>query len=225
MERHDARPKLLDLFSGAGGAARGYQNAGFHVTGVDIETQPRYAGDEFVLADALDYLAARGHEYDAIHASPPCQFYSVTRRVHPDRNYPDLIGPTRQLLAESGRPSVIENVEFAPLIDPVRLCGTMFGLKVFRHRLFETNFFMLAPPHASHVHYGKATKQGRPISDLRQYMVITGHFSDVENGRLAMGIDWMIGRELSQAIPPMYTEFVGWQLLSVLDGQKGHYAV
>src|SRR5690348_7744317 len=126
-----SRPRLLDLFSGAGGCAVGYHRAGFDVTGVDHVRQPRYPFAHIV-ADALEYVSERGREYDAIHASPPCQGYSRMRHLSwlRGRQYPMLIDETRRLLKATGRPYIIENVEDAPL-DGVRLCGTMFGLKVY----------------------------------------------------------------------------------------------
>ena len=152
-ERCRVRPRLLDLFCGAGGAARGYQMAGFHVTGVDIKPQPNYAGDVFVQADALEYVAAHGHEFDAIHASPPCHAYSTVtgRNRRNTKRYPDLIPPTRELLLVCGSPWIMENVEGAPIKSPVRLCGSSFGLDVRRHRLFETSFpVAMVPPCAHH---------------------------------------------------------------------------
>ena len=129
--------KALDLFCGAGGATRGLQQAGFHVTGVDIRPQKRYCGDAFHQADAMTFPLAG---YDLIWASPPCQRYTKgAKRNGTSMNHPDLIGPVRERLIASRTPYIIENVETARphLIDPVRLCGTQFGLGVFRHRLFE----------------------------------------------------------------------------------------
>lgn len=229
------KPRLLDLFCGAGGAARGYQMAGFHVTGVDLKPQPRYAGDAFIQGDALAYVKAHGHEYDAIHASPPCQGYSRMRHLPwlKDRVYPLLIPATRAALVATGRPFVIENVAGAPLENYAMLCGTMFGLKVYRHRLFETSFFLLCPPHAKH---REVIGSGRMLNDrqnasangwvslpskghrngLRRsddVIVAAGHFGGVAAARAAMGIDWMTRDELSQAIPPSYTLFIGAALL------------
>ena len=143
----------LDLFSGAGGATRGLMDAGFHVVGVDHHPQPRYCGAAFVQADALDYLAtaALAH-FDFIWASPPCQKFTSMRHAPGTKAHLDLIAPTRELLKRSGKPYCIENVVGAPLIDPVVLCGTMFGLRtpdeaeLRRHRLFETSFLLLTPP-------------------------------------------------------------------------------
>jgi DNA (cytosine-5)-methyltransferase 1 len=146
-----SKPRLLDLFCGAGGAAMGYSRAGFEVVGVDIEPQRRYPF-EFIKGDAivgLESLLARGLDhyllcdFDAIHASPPCQAYGSLRALNPTKDYPRLIEPTRELLVAIGLPYVIENVPGAPLIDPVRLCGSMVGLPIRRHRLFECTFPVL----------------------------------------------------------------------------------
>ncbi|GIW60772.1 MAG: hypothetical protein KatS3mg087_1838 [Patescibacteria group bacterium] len=147
------RPKLLDLFCGAGGAGMGYHLAGFDVTGVDIKPQPSYPF-RFVQADAFEFLEEFGHEYDVIHASPPCQAHTPVRNINKNLynrdRYPDLIEQTRSALRETGKIYVIENVVGAPLVNPILLCGEMFGLRVFRHRLFEVNRFILAPPHPKH---------------------------------------------------------------------------
>ncbi len=135
-------PRLLDLFCGAGGAARGYQMAGFHVTGVDIKPQPHYIGEEFVQGDALEYVRNHGHEYDAIHASPPCQAFTMAGRQWrtEGRTYPDVIAAVRELLIRTHLPYVIENVPGAPLLNPVVLNGALFGMRLRRVRWFETSF-------------------------------------------------------------------------------------
>ena len=135
------KPRLLDLFCGAGGAGMGYHRAGFDVVGVDLNPQPRYPF-EFHQADALDYAREHGREFDAIHASPPCQAYSLASRQWRirGRKYPVLIAKTRELLNAMAKPFVIENVPGAPLINPTVLYGTMFGLMTMRPRLFETSF-------------------------------------------------------------------------------------
>lgn len=218
------KPRLLDLYSGAGGAAFGYMRAGFHVTGVDINPQPRYRGDAFVQGDALEYVAAHGHEFDVIHASPPCQAHSVTRSLT-NKNHPELVPQTRALLRATGKPYVIENVEGAPLIDALTLCGTMFGLDVIRHRLFECSHPIYFPP-APCAHAGKVARhrelRARGItrnplpSDGYRFVGVTGHSFDTAWARRAMGIDWMKQAELAQAIPPAYTEFIGRHLMEVL---------
>jgi DNA (cytosine-5)-methyltransferase 1 len=203
------KPRLLDLFCGAGGAAVGYHRAGFDVVGVDINPQPNYPFT-FIQDDALRYVAEWGYTFAAIHASPPCQAYTKARKLQ-GNEHADLIEPVRELLIETDLPYVIENVKGAPLIDPVLIEGQMFPeLNVHRPRLFETNWpldvpALISPP-------PRQTKMGRPPRD-GEAMQIVGHFSDVPAGRKAMGIDWMNQGELAQAIPPAYTEFIGHQLL------------
>lgn len=215
------RPRLLDLFCGAGGAGMGYQEAGFDVIGVDLRPQPRYPLP-FVQADALEYLTQHGREYDAIHASPPCQRYSKATKVHGTSavlEHPDLVSPCRLLLRTIGRPWIIENVVGAPLHNPAMLCGTMFGLRVFRHRLFETSFLWLAPSHPRHdgstgAHRGYSTL----ASGRNGYICVVGNNFIRTEGAAAMGIDWpTTRRELAQAIPPAYTRFIGQQLLTQLE--------
>jgi DNA (cytosine-5)-methyltransferase 1 len=209
------RPLLLDLFSGAGGAAKGYQRAGFYVVGIDNRPQPRYCGDEFVQADALEYCAEHGREFDVIHASPPCQRFTRAQKIR-SRDHPDLITPTRELLRTMGKPFVIENVPGAPLHDPTILRGMMFGLMVERIRLFETTFpvpFVLSPTRS-----GKFAKMGR-VAKPGEYIHVAGKGGargTASQWAEAMGIDWMSVAELAQAIPPAYTEYIGRQLIEVL---------
>lgn len=202
-------PRLLDLFCKAGGAAMGYHRAGFDVVGVDIEPQPNYPF-EFVQADAIEYLLSEGQRFDAIHASPPCQAYSNTQRIG-KRKHPDLIERTRDSMP--AKPWVIENVPDAPLIEPIVLCGYSFGLRTYRHRLFESSVAIVAPPHRTHDRPN--TKMGRPLRD-GEMMHVVGNFSGVDDARAAMGIDWMTRDELREAIPPAYTEWIGLQLRAVL---------
>lgn len=208
-------PRLLDLFCCAGGAAMGYHRAGFDVVGVDIASQPHYPF-RLIVADALDYVRDHGREYDAIHASPPCQLYSCTHTLH-SRTHPDLVAPTREALIATGHPWVIENVVGAPLRAPICLCGAMFGLNVYRHRLFESNVQLLGQAHRTHirpcVRVGRAPKAGEVHS-------VAGHFSGVQLARDAMGIPWMTRAELAQAIPPAYTEYVGRQLADHIAYQR-----
>lgn len=215
------RPRLLDLYAGAGGAAMGYSRAGFEVVGVDIANQPRYPF-EFHQADALTFDTAG---FDAIHASPPCQAYSVLRRANLEAEYADLIAPTRALLEVSGVPWVMENVPGAPLHHAIELCGSMFGLgagerQLRRHRLFETNFPILQPGcqhrgEAIGVYgggpTGRYTLANRTRSD--PYARRGGYQGTLAEKREAMGIDWMNGAEINQAIPPAYTELIGHQLM------------
>jgi DNA (cytosine-5)-methyltransferase 1 len=216
-------PWLLDLFCCAGGAGVGYARAGFNVIGVDIVPQPHYPFT-FVQADALAVLRGQianlGIEkFAVVHASPPCQLYSNAQRIR-DRDHPDLIGPTRALLAPLGVPYVIENVMGArdEMVDPVMLCGAMFPeLRVYRHRLFESSIRLTVPSHPKHVH--KQTKMGRtPVEG--EFIHVVGNFSGVAYARKAMGIDWMVRDELREAIPPAYTEFIGRQLLNSQEVQN-----
>lgn len=222
-------PRLLDLFSGAGGAAMGYHRAGFEVVGVDLAPQPHFPF-EFHQADALEYCAAHGHEFDMIHASPPCQWYSIAAAAMrlTGKRYPDLVAATRYLLMTVGRPWIIENVPGAPLQNPLMLCGTMFGLQVIRHRLFETCPTIWFPPASCH-HRGLATgnvMRRRGVTrtpslsdDGIEYVSVAGNNYIANEGRAAMGIDWMPKSALSQAIPPAYTEYIGTQLRGILERQ------
>lgn len=213
------KPRLLDLFCGAGGAAVGYARAGFDVVGVDIAPMPRYPF-EFHQGDALDYLAEHGHEFDAVHASPPCQRYS-TATADPSR-HPDLIAPVRSALLRLGVPYVIENVPQAPLFQPVTLCGSSFALGVRRHRAFEANFDIPERPH-------RHGEQGAPVGvygqhpDSREFLRPNGtrrgaKARDLYAGQWAMGIDWMTWPELAESIPPAYTEYIGAALMAHLTG-------
>ena len=201
--------RLLDLFCCQGGAARGYADAGFDVTGVDIFPQPKYPY-EFFNGDALAYLAVFGSTFDFIHASPPCQKYTKATKLR-GNTHPDLIAPVRELLIKTGKPWVMENVVGAPLINPIELCGTMFGLKTYRHRLFESNFPIIAPPHRHHD--SSSVKMGRPVK-RGEYIHIVGHFSNVPYGREVMEMPWANQYGLAQAIPPAYTRHIGGQFLT-----------
>ena len=207
-----AKLRLLDLFCGEGGAGAGYHRAGFDVMGVDLHPQKRYPF-AFVQAGALEYLRDHGHEYDAIHASPPCQHFStITRTAKSQDNHPNLIPAVRELLVASGKPWVIENVPGAPLFDPVTLCGAMFpGLRVYRHRLFESSVPLAAPEHPPHIE--RTTKCGRGAG-ANGWMSIAGHVGNVRAANEAMGCGWMSQRGIAQAIPPAYTAWVGGQLLA-----------
>ena len=216
------KPRLLDLFCGAGGAAAGYDAAGFDVIGVDINPQPHYPF-KFIQDDALEYVMGLLSEfalfpYDAIHASPPCQAYTRKdanwgrKRVNVIE-HPDLIGPTRELLKETGVPYVIENVPGAPIDAQVELCGTHFGLRIIKHRLFEANWPLPMPP-ATCDHsdvYNPWSGKGRSADQLRE----------------AQGTPWIpmsggasrkagVTGDLFNAIPPAYTEHIGTALRSYL---------
>ena len=208
------RPKLLDLFCCAGGAAMGYHRAGFEVTGVDIAPQKNYPF-EFVQTDALEYLAEHGKNFDVIHASPPCQEYSVTKALPNVGEHPDLVEPVRDLLLASGRPFVIENVPGAPLQNPLLLCGSMFGLPLIRHRLFECRppiWFPPGPCQCNHL-YTASHRGFSAFNNGATAITIAGNNYSLADGLRAMGIDWMTKKELSQAIPPAYTEFIGRHIM------------
>jgi DNA (cytosine-5)-methyltransferase 1 len=216
-------PRLLDLFCGAGGASVGYAMAGFEVVGVDVKPQPRYPF-RFILADALE-IDLGG--FDAYHASPPCQAHTRMRSRHPGREYPDLIADVRERLAATGKPYVIENVPGAPLVDPVMLCGTHFGLgtarqELRRHRLFECSFPVEPPPRCDH---------------RKPALGVYGHTGGIENRRpgqppratvaewrQGMGIDWMTRDELAQAIPPLYTLWIAQEMLKCDAMRRIHAA-
>jgi DNA (cytosine-5)-methyltransferase 1 len=217
--------RLLDAFCCAGGATKGYQQAGFHVTGVDINPQPNYCGDEFIQGDAVEFIARHGAEFDAIHASPPCQGYlNLTRQnkaMGRPVDHPNLIAPTRAALLAAGRPYVIENVQDArtELLDPVRICGTGLGLPLRRHRLFEASFPLDGVP----CDHGRFTEPKywtgwRPKGEHRLSTVVQvyGNAGDKHEWPAAMGIEWASYDEIAEAIPPAYTEHVGRQLVNAL---------
>lgn len=229
------RPILLDLFCNAGGAAKGYQRAGFYVVGVDIEPQPNYCGDEFQQLDALEVLQwivdpvnASGlyleGDFDAIHASPPCQGYVQWNNLNAERygsrvNHPTLIDPVREALRAIGVPYVIENVVGAPLHTHLMLCGSMFGLGVRRHRNFETNMLIPGPPPCAHTGdeiavYGWL--DGRRIWTRADGSGVRAA-KTLEQAQEAMGIDWMDWDHLKEAIPPAYTEWIGRQLIDQME--------
>lgn len=199
--------RVLDLFSGAGGAALGYKRAGFWVLGVDNVDQPGYAGDDFVKADAFEFLAANWWKFAAIHASPPCQRYSLMSNCRPGlaQEYPDHIARLTALLNLYHKPYIVENVSRAPLRDAIMLCGTMFGHDLYRHRLFATNFRVKQPPHPTHTKPAVHPSEWEP----GKVMSVVGNCSPVAHAREIMDIDWMSCVQLSEAIPPYYTEYVG----------------
>lgn len=222
--------RALDLFCCGGGTSRGYQLAGFQVVGVDIDPQPRYP-HEFIQADAMEVLADLPflRTFDFIHASPPCQSYSLLNAYN-RHTYPDLVAPVRELLRASGVPYVIENVMQAPLLDPVVLCGSMFGLRVYRHRGFESSIPIAQPALPAHV--ARCARNG--------YLPRDGQFMSVHGGKHSrawqraaaevMGLPWLtipddadfertrVGiREVCEAIPPEYTRYVGGQAMRALE--------
>jgi DNA (cytosine-5)-methyltransferase 1 len=205
------RPLLLDLFCGAGGAAVGYHRAGFDVIGVDLAPQPHYPF-EFVRADAMTYPL---DGFDAIHASPPCQAYSTATT---DRSrHPDLYEAVRERLAAHGAPWVIENVIGAPYLSGVVLCGSMFGLRVRRHRNFESSTLLFPPSSCQH------RQQGTPLGVFGDHPYPTEYLrpngtrrgikpATVEEAREVMEMPWSDWYGCTQAIPPSYTEWIGHQL-------------
>jgi DNA (cytosine-5)-methyltransferase 1 len=188
----------------------GYHRAGFDVVGVDLKPQPRFPF-EFHQADAMTFPL---EGYDVIHASPPCQEYSALKARNPGKRWPDLVAATRERLIAAGTPWIIENVMPAPLRHGVVLCGAMFGLRTYRHRRFETSWLIMNPEHPKHTVL-TSTKKRRKCFDAGLNISITG---DVGSwlGPACMGIDWMDGNELSQAIPPAYTEWIGRHLMAQL---------
>jgi DNA (cytosine-5)-methyltransferase 1 len=211
------KPRLLDLFCCAGGAGVGYSRAGFDVVGVDIDPQPRYPF-EFHQADALKFLMEHHQEFDVFHASPPCQAFTNAQKIQKN-DHPDYVAAIRNAFDLIGKPYVIENVPGAPLKNPVELCGAMFeGLRTYRHRLFETSFPVMGLPYHQ-PHLARTAKMGRrPAPD--EFMHVVGNFSGVQEGRVAMGIDWMTRDELREAIPPRYTETIGWNLMQEFRSHK-----
>jgi DNA (cytosine-5)-methyltransferase 1 len=203
----------------------GYHRAGFDVVGVDINPQPSFPF-EFIQTDALLLDRTFLRSFDAIHASPPCQSYSdLAKRNKNADKWPRLIEPVRALLKSTGLPFIIENVEGAPLHDPVMLCGTMFPpLRVIRHRPFEANFPISTPPHGQHplvfTHDKRKGHYGLLDQDLSFVQVTGGGNCSVANARDAMGIPWMTKNELNEAIPPVYTDFLGGQALSEVGKRR-----
>lgn len=220
----------LDLYCCGGGAGYGYHLAGLDVTGVDLHPQAAYPF-KFIQADAISYLLEHGHRYDFIHASPPCQAHSDLRNTWNAHDHEDLIPETRDALIAVGRPYVIENVEGAPLKDPVILCGSMFGLgtrdyKLKRHRLFEPSFALAQPTDLCQEDqrpvvgvYGGKVRNRRAIASGSQRSRV-GTTLPLATGQEAMEIGWLNGVKLSQAIPPAYTRYVAEQWL-LTDPQKG----
>lgn len=206
-----AKLKLLDLYCCQGVCGYGFEQAGFDVTGVDIEPQPKHPS-KFIQADAVEYLLSRGHEYDYIHASPPCQEHSTASMQFRilGKSYPDLIAATRAALISVGKPWDIENVPNAPLNNPVTLCGTMFGLPFYRHRLFETSWGLNQPLHM--VHVAKNAKMGRAVKP-GEFIQFVGHFSGVQYVRDLLGVQWADQYGLAQCVPPQYTKFIGEKYL------------
>jgi DNA (cytosine-5)-methyltransferase 1 len=208
--------RLLDLFCGAGGASKGYAEAGFEVVGVDLKHGKRYPFEylrQDVMSLDIDFLRS----FDVIHASPPCQLFSSTKHLRNAQGKGssklDLVEPVRNMLITSGRPYVIENVLGAPLINAVTVCGSAFGLKVRRHRLFESNLELIGTE-------CRHKEQGRPVGvygSMRDEIPSGGKTAEsMDQAKEAMGIDWMLWGELVEAIPPAYSLFIGEQLVNQL---------
>ncbi|MFG2379472.1 methyltransferase domain-containing protein [Streptomyces avermitilis] len=213
-------PTLLDLYCCQGGAAKGYADAGFEVTGVDKEPQPRYPF-RFIQADAIAFALAHGAGFDFIHGSPPCQHDTECQRIQ--RNtHPDLIAPTRTALETTGRPWAMENVRGAvpKLREPVMLCATMFGLENYRHRFFETGggFTLEQPAHAAHT--VPQAKMGRPIPP-GHYGQFVGNFSGVPLARRVLGVPWMNRDGIRECIPPAYAHHIGTAALAHITPALG----
>lgn len=222
--------KCLDLFCCAGSAGYGYSLAGFDVTGIDRDVQPEYPL-RFVQADALEYVAAHGREYDFIHASPPCQHFTKYRncRKNLKASYEDLIVETCDALIATGRPYVIENVVGAPLLNPITLCGSMFGLDVRRHRLFESNI-ALAQPVCDHSVWqpnrfpgGRSRERGNARVLCRGTVEVGRWNIPLVTQQRAMGIDWISDvRKLSESVPPAYMRFIGAQMRTEIEMGARH---
>jgi DNA (cytosine-5)-methyltransferase 1 len=199
----------------------GYVRAGFDVVGVDIAPQPNYAGHMFVQADAIDFLLANFSKFDAFHASPPCQAHSALGKGTNDNSedYPDYLEATRAVLSATGKPYVIENVQGAPMQNPITLCGEMFGLRVIRHRLFESNVLLMQPEHIKHRGRVAGWRHGEKFDG--PYFAVYGNGGgkgSLEEWRDAMDMPWCQTKlEIAEAIPPAYTEYIGKQLSSHLD--------
>lgn len=208
--------RLLDLFCGAGGASQGYADAGFEVVGVDVKHGKRYPF-EYLRQDVMELDIDFLKSFDVIHASPPCQLFSSTKHLRNAQGKGssklDLVEPVREMLLASGRPYVIENVLGAPLIDAVTVCGSFFGLKVRRHRLFESNVKLVGTD-------CRHKEQGRPVGiygSMRDEIPSGGKTAEtMDQAKQAMGIDWMLWGELVEAIPPAYSKFIGEQVASQL---------
>ncbi|MFC9240903.1 DNA methylase [Streptomyces decoyicus] len=222
------RPRLLAAFCGVGGDTTGYQRAGFHVTGVDLAPQPRYVGDQFHQGDAIEFIREHGHEYDVIHAGPPCQFdCTLTAGTNAAKRsgYPDLLEPTRAALESTGRPYVIEQPPGRAAkrmrVD-VTLCGEMFGLAVIRHRNFELGHWAAAKP-AHRPHRGRVAGMRHGVWHKGPYYAVYGEGGGkgtVAQWQQAMVIDWTdVRKEIAEAIPPAYGQWLGTRFLTALTGK------
>ena len=221
--------RVLDLFCGGGGAGAGLIRCGFEVVGVDLRRHPNYPG-QFVQGDAT-HPPVRLEDFDLIWASPPCQAYSwATRKwrdAHPgEKRYPDLVVATREMLDGSGRPYVIENVPLAPIRKDLLLCGTMFGLMTIRHRHFEISGFRAEQPrHPNHSQFEPyqcvcGANSGTPPSKGRERLKRLGATWNKAAWENAMDIDWMTRKQLAEAIPPAYAEYIGREFIRTRLGNE-----
>ncbi|MFG2763123.1 class I SAM-dependent methyltransferase [Streptomyces rubiginosohelvolus] len=204
---------VLDTYCCQGGASMGYYLAGFDVVGVDLNPQPRYPF-EFHQGDAVQFIRDHGADFDLIAGSPTCRRWTNAQRLR-GNDHPDLITPTREAMITTGRPYIIENVEGAraALNDPLLLCGAMFGLKTYRHRLFESSLPLGTRLHPRHL--APLAKMGRPVRD-GEFMHVVGNFTDADRARTVMGMPWATRDGLREAIPPAYTQFLGEQAAAQL---------
>lgn len=213
------KPRLLDLFCGAGGATKGYQEAGFYVIGVDIKPQPNYCGDKFFQEDALEALRrlpTQDHAIDMIHASPPCQAYAALAADRKRDDHPKLLEPTREALRRIGLPWVIENIPTAPMPDSFVLCGSTFGLPIIRHRRFEVEPPMgLQPSSCPQRRYGRGVDHGPGFYPYARKSWEAAWCEHV----LPVVWPWMTLAEAGQAIPPAYTEHIGSYLLAHIEAE------
>ena len=224
------KPKLLDLFCKQGGCSMGYHRVGFEVTGVDIDPQPNYPF-QFQQADALDFLAKHGSEFDVIHASPPCQSYSAATAEYRKKGkvYVDMVADTRAALDALGKPWIMENVPRSPVRRDIELCGVHFGLRVIRWRWFEVGGgLFIMNPYPPQIIKGMV-KKGMAVSVVGKgsYKHTRGDAHPVfdqgsikKTWQYAMGIDWMDCEGLREAIPPAYTEWLGSRILEQLHTKK-----
>ena len=220
------KPRLLDLFCGAGGASMGYAEAGFDVTGIDIKHGKRYPYT-YIRGDVRDYLNVEFlSQFDVIVASPPCQTFSATKHLRnaqgKSTSKVNMIPEVREALIASGKPYVIENVPNAPLIKPIQLCGSAFGLKVRRHRLFESNVALTGS-------WCDHKAQGKPVGiygSMRDEIPNGGHTAKtMDEANEAMGITHMIWGELVESIPPAYTRYIGMQICDALHSPHNEILV
>ncbi len=230
------KPKIFDGFCCQGGAAYGLTQAGFEVVGVDVEPQPKYPFT-FIQADAIEYFSKHSNEFVAAWFSPPCQFASQVAAPQRAKGkvYPNFIPQTREVAKQSGLPYIIENVatKFEGkqlLINPGMLCGLTFDLPLYRHRFFETNFYAPWPYHPPHPTTYRSTGNKNwqfdkkyPEHFTKVYTITGNDFNRAEGVKALGGCEWMNNHGMSQAIPPKYSEFIGFNLRVALGLNKKYY--